>query len=43
VGEWSGVAIALVSSCVGGTAAAITRYAIGSTDPILRIANWFVT
>ena len=25
-GEWIGVAIALVSSCLGGTAAAITRY-----------------
>jgi hypothetical protein len=39
----AGVAIALVSSCLGGTAAAITRYHVGTTDPILRIANWFVT
>ena len=41
VGEWSGVAIALVSSCLGGTAGAITRYLVGSTDPItLAILRW---
>jgi hypothetical protein len=41
VGEWTGVAIALVSSCLGGTAAAITRYLVGSTDPItLAILRW---
>jgi drug/metabolite transporter (DMT)-like permease len=41
VGEWVGVAIALVSSCLGGTAAAITRYLAGNTDPItLAILRW---
>jgi len=34
VGEWVGVTIALVSSCLGGTAAAITRYLADNTDPI---------
>ena len=39
--EWIGVAIALVSSCLGGTAAAITRYLIGNADPItLAILRW---
>src|SRR6201991_432148 len=39
--EWIGVAIALVSSCLGGTAAAITRYLAGHTDPItLAILRW---
>ena len=39
--EWVGVAIALVSSSLGGTAAAITRYLAGSTDPItLAILRW---
>jgi len=41
VGEWVGVAIALVSSCLGGTAAAITRYLAGNADPItLAILRW---
>ena len=41
VTEWIGVAIALVSSCLGGTAAAITRYLAGHTDPItLAILRW---
>jgi drug/metabolite transporter (DMT)-like permease len=41
VGEWIGVLIALVSSCLGGTAAAITRYLVGSADPItLAILRW---
>jgi drug/metabolite transporter (DMT)-like permease len=41
VGEWLGVAIALVSSSLGGTAAAITRYLVGSADPItLAILRW---
>src|SRR5215468_10094997 len=41
VTEWIGVAIALVSSCLGGTAAAITRYLAGNTDPItLAILRW---
>src|SRR3954467_8116633 len=43
VGEWGGVTIALVSSCLGGTAAAITRYLAGNTDPItLAILRWAV-
>src|SRR5260221_11624919 len=38
-----GVAIALVSSCLGGTAAAITRYLAGTTDPIrLAILRWAI-
>jgi drug/metabolite transporter (DMT)-like permease len=41
VGEWIGVAIALVSSCLGGSAAAITRYLVGGADPIaLAILRW---
>lgn len=41
MGEWVGVAIALVSSCLGGTAAAITRYLVGNADPItLAILRW---
>jgi drug/metabolite transporter (DMT)-like permease len=41
VGEWIGVAIALVSSCVGGSAAAITRYLVAGADPIaLAILRW---
>jgi len=41
VGEWVGVAIALVSSALGGTAAAITRYLVGNTDPVtLAILRW---
>lgn len=40
-GEWLGVAIALVSSCLGGSAAAITRYLAGNTDPItMAILRW---
>lgn len=41
MGEWIGVAIALVSSCLGGTAAAITRYLVSDADPIaLAILRW---
>jgi drug/metabolite transporter (DMT)-like permease len=41
VGEWIGVGLALASSCLGGTAAAITRYLVGSADPItLAILRW---
>jgi drug/metabolite transporter (DMT)-like permease len=41
VGEWVGVAIALVSSSLGGTAAAITRYLVSGADPIaLAILRW---
>jgi drug/metabolite transporter (DMT)-like permease len=39
--EWIGVALALVSSCLGGTAAAITRYLVGNADPItLALLRW---
>src|ERR1700741_4433770 len=41
MGEWLGVAIALLSSSLGGTAAAITRYLVSSADPIaLAILRW---
>jgi len=41
LGEWIGVAIALVSSGLGGTAAAITRYLAGNADPVtLAILRW---
>jgi drug/metabolite transporter (DMT)-like permease len=41
VGEWIGVAIALLSSSLGGTAAAITRYLVKGADPIsLAILRW---
>jgi drug/metabolite transporter (DMT)-like permease len=41
VGEWIGVAIALVSSSIGGTAAAITRYLVHGADPnALAILRW---
>ena len=41
MGEWVGVAIALASSSLGGTAAAITRYLVGGADPILlAILRW---
>jgi drug/metabolite transporter (DMT)-like permease len=36
-----GVLIAIISSCVGGTAAAVTRYLAGSADPLtLAILRW---
>ena len=39
--EWIGVAIALVSSFLGGSAAAITRYLVGNADPVtLAILRW---
>ena len=39
--EWIGVAIALLSSSLGGTAAAITRYLSGGSDPItLALLRW---
>jgi drug/metabolite transporter (DMT)-like permease len=41
VGEWLGVAIALASSSLGGTAAAITRYLVAGADPVmLAILRW---
>jgi drug/metabolite transporter (DMT)-like permease len=39
--ERTGVMIAAVSSCLGGTAAAVTRYLVGDADPItLAILRW---
>ena len=41
MGEWLGVTLALISSCLGGTAAAVTRYLVGNADPItLAILRW---
>ena len=41
MGEWLGVAIALASSSLGGTAAAITRYLVVGADPVLlAILRW---
>jgi drug/metabolite transporter (DMT)-like permease len=41
LGEWFGVLIAVVSSSLGGTAAAVTRYLVGSADPIvLATLRW---
>jgi drug/metabolite transporter (DMT)-like permease len=41
VGEWFGVLLAVVSSCLGGTAAAVTRYLVGNADPLtLAILRW---
>jgi drug/metabolite transporter (DMT)-like permease len=41
VSEWIGVLIALASSCLGGSAAAITRYLVGNADPVtLAILRW---
>src|SRR3978361_147395 len=41
MGEWIGVAIALLSSVLGGSAAAITRYLVGNADPVtLAILRW---
>jgi drug/metabolite transporter (DMT)-like permease len=41
VGEWFGVILALVSSCLGGSAAAVTRYLVGNADPItLAVLRW---
>ena len=39
--ERFGVLIGIVSSCLGGTAAAVTRYLVGNADPItLAILRW---
>ena len=41
MGEWVGVLIAIVSSSLGGTAAAVTRYLVGNVDPLtLSILRW---
>jgi drug/metabolite transporter (DMT)-like permease len=39
--ERTGVLIAVASSCLGGTAAAVTRYLVGEADPLtLAILRW---
>ena len=41
MGELVGVLLAVASSCLGGTAAAVTRYLVGSADPVtLAILRW---
>ena len=41
MGEWIGVLLAIVSSSLGGTAAAITRYLVVSADPLtLSLLRW---
>src|SRR5262247_2093925 len=40
-GERAGVFAAVVSSALGGTAAALTRYIIGATDPVTLAAFRF--
>jgi drug/metabolite transporter (DMT)-like permease len=43
MGEWLGVMLALISSCLGGSAAAVTRYLVGNADPItLAILRWAI-
>src|SRR3954471_24650887 len=39
--EWFGVLLAIVSSSLGGSAAAVTRYLVGNADPLtLAILRW---
>ena len=41
LGEGFGVLIAVISSSLGGTAAAVTRYLVGNADPVtLAILRW---
>ncbi len=41
MGETAGVLIAIASSCLGGTAAAVTRYLVGTADAVtLAILRW---
>ena len=41
MGEWLGVLLAVISSTLGGTAGAVTRYLVGSADPItIAILRW---
>jgi drug/metabolite transporter (DMT)-like permease len=41
--EWAGVLIAIVSSCLGGSAAAVTRYLVSGTDAVtLAILRWAI-
>src|SRR4051812_1986897 len=43
VTEWFGVLLALISSSLGGTAAAVTRYLVGNADAVtLAILRWGV-
>jgi integral membrane sensor domain MASE1 len=38
-----GVLIAIISSCLGGTAAAVTPYLVGNADPVtLAILRWVI-
>jgi drug/metabolite transporter (DMT)-like permease len=42
-GEWFGVLLALISSSLGGTAAAVTRYLVGDADPVtLAVLRWAI-
>lgn len=41
MGEAFGVLMAIVSSCLGGSAGAVTRYLVGNADPVtLAILRW---
>jgi drug/metabolite transporter (DMT)-like permease len=41
MGEWLGVLLAVVSSMLGGTAAAVTRYLVTDADPVtLGLLRW---
>jgi len=41
VGEWGGVLIGILSSCLGGAAAGVTRYLVTGTDALtLAILRW---
>jgi drug/metabolite transporter (DMT)-like permease len=43
VNQTAGVLIAIVSSCLGGSAAAVTRYLAAGTDPItLAVLRWAI-
>lgn len=43
MGEWFGVLLAIVSSAVGGTAAAVTRYLVSDADALtLAILRWAI-
>jgi len=41
VGEWVGVLIAIVSSALGGTAAAVTRYLVADADPLTLLSGFW--
>jgi drug/metabolite transporter (DMT)-like permease len=43
MGEWLGVLLAAISSMLGGTAAAVTRYLVSDADPVtLGILRWAI-